>query len=77
MNDVTKHDPFWIVWCPTGDRPPRYRHSEEGTAVAEAERLAQVHPGRTFVVLSSVCARRFGVMECIDLRQQVVDDIPF
>ncbi len=76
MNDVTKHDPFWLVWCPTGARPPRYRHTKQATAVAEAERLAQAYPGRTFIVLSSVCARRFGSMECIDLRPEV-DDVPF
>lgn len=75
MNDVTKHDPFWIVWSPTGDRPPRYRHETERSATAEAERLAQARPGCTFIVLASVCARRFGVMECIDLRGS--DDVPF
>ena len=76
MNDVTKHNAFWLVWCPTADRTPRYRHTEQATAVAEAERLAQAYPGRTFIVLASVCARRFGSTECIDLRPEV-DDVPF
>lgn len=76
MNDVTKHAAFWLVWSPTGDRPPRFRHETENAAVAEAERLAQLRPGATFIVLSSVCARRFGSMECINLRPEV-DDVPF
>ena len=76
MTDVTKHDPFWLVWCPTGTRPPQHRHESENSAVAESERLAQCYPGRTFIVLSSVSARRFGSMECIDLRPEV-DDVPF
>ena len=63
MNDVTKHAAFWIVWSPTGDPPPRYRHETENSAVAEAERFAQLRPGSTFVVLSSVCARRFGAAD--------------
>lgn len=65
---------FWLVWNADG-RNPQYRHSTEKAATTEAERLARLHPGQTFVVLESVCCRRVDDMLRIDLRP--VDDIPF
>lgn len=68
---------FWMVWNPAG-RNPTYRHLSESAAVLEAERLATVHPGATFVVLRMVCARRSGEMLRIDLSQPIDDDdVPF
>lgn len=42
---------FWIVWCPSGERPPSYRHQFQDMATREAERLAAENPGRLFYVL--------------------------
>lgn len=61
-------DPFWVVWCPTAG-PPTYKHATERSAVAESERLAQLHPGHRFVVLQSVSAVMVGApLLRIDLR---------
>lgn len=66
--------PFWMVWNPSG-RPPSFRHSTEEAAVAESERLARENPGRTFIVLGSVCACRVDALQRIDMRPK--PDIPF
>lgn len=47
-------EPFWIVWAPQGERPPRVRHSQEHLAEAEAMRLARENPGHDFIVMQSV-----------------------
>ncbi len=44
---------FWLVWSPTGERPPRFRHSTEAEAEHEAERLAEQMPGAEFFVLEA------------------------
>lgn len=54
---IEQETPFWLVWSPKGERPPKYRHFTVGAATTEAERLARLHPGQTFVVLQSVAAR--------------------
>jgi hypothetical protein len=51
---------FWLIWSPTGLRPPKYRHGSPESAVREAERLAHQHPGQEFVVLEPIAAR------CVD-----------
>lgn len=74
MTANLKYASFWMVWNPEG-RAPTYRHTSEGSAKTEAERLARANPGQTFVVLESVCARRVDDMICIDMRAD--DGIPF
>lgn len=74
MSNVLKYAPFWLVWNPNG-RSPTFRHHTESSAIAEAERLAKEHPGGTFIVLESICARRVDSMLCIDMRGG--SDIPF
>ena len=40
---------FWCVWG-VGRRSPRQRHGTKEAAIAEADRLATIHPGRLFIV---------------------------
>lgn len=47
---------FWLVWSPTGQKPPSYSHASIESARAEAERLAIAHPGKVFVVLEALDA---------------------
>lgn len=68
--------PFWLVWCPTG-YDPVHKHPTHESAVTEAERLARLHKGETFVVLESVCARKVDDMRRIDFRQPENNDVPF
>lgn len=42
---------FYLIWCPEGSSPPRYRHANEMDARLEAERLAKANSGRAFFVL--------------------------
>lgn len=65
---------FWVVWNPER-RPPMYRHMNEEDAIREAERLARMSPGETFIVLQTVCARRVNDMQRIDMR--VDPGLPF
>jgi len=32
---------FWIVWSPTGETPPKYRHYSSESAATEATELAE------------------------------------
>lgn len=73
-------EPFWIVWNPSGPRPPAVRHYDEREAITEAERLARAHPGQTFIVLATVAARVIDNMQRIDLRDGnhwPDDEVPF
>lgn len=55
--------PFWLVWSPNGDRSPSFKHLTEADAEREAERLADLNPGREFYVVQPtyhvVAQRRF------------------
>lgn len=51
MNET--NEIFWLVWSPNGGAP-RFRHTNEASAKAEAERLALANPGTTFIVLQSI-----------------------
>lgn len=73
INQLT-YKAFWFVWNPNGHNP-KYQHNSEASATAEAERLARAHPGETFVVLESICARRVDDMLRIVMRTDC--DIPF
>lgn len=66
---------FWLVWSPTGVKPPTFRHGSEESATLEAERLAREHHGQLFVVLEAKAARRVDDM----VRTTFVDEseIPF
>lgn len=66
---------FWFVWNVHGGAP-RFQHQSESSAIIEAERLARMNPGQTFVVLQSVCARVVTDMQRIDLRPKT-DEICF
>ena len=72
-NELT-YAPFWFVWNPD-NRTPKHKHETKGLAIAEAERLARMNRGETFVVLESVCARRVDDMLRIEMRPD--SDIPF
>lgn len=74
MSNQLTYAPFWFVWNPDG-RNPQARHMSEQSAVNEAERLARLNPGETFVVLESVCARRVDSMLRIEMRSDC--EIPF
>lgn len=69
---------FWFVWN-EGGFAPRYRHESESSAMKEADRLASVNPGSTFVILESigeviVPKRPTTFIEHVDTTQ---DEIPF
>jgi hypothetical protein len=66
---------FWMVWRRWGGAPTHQHDTEEGAA-AEAERLARLHPGETFVVLEAVRALKVSDIHTIDLRG-TTDEIPF
>ena len=64
---MSEHDrKFWMVWCPDKSQP-RYRHDTERGAIAEAERLANAHPGERFYVLAAIAAREVNNMHRIEL----------
>jgi hypothetical protein len=65
----TQDDKFWIVWSPTGAKPPRHRHLTFADAMGEAERLAVANPGHEFFALgaeASVCSVEMHRVEYID-----------
>lgn len=65
---------FWVVWNfdeKTGGRPPKWRHTSEANACAEAERLARLNPGAEFHVL-----RCIGVAS-VPMIFRGFDDLPF
>lgn len=45
---------FYIVWCETAGNPT-CKHETQDSAEREAERLAKLHQGKKFHVLSSIC----------------------
>lgn len=44
---------FWLVWCEHGGTPT-VKHDTEGSATAEAERLAKRCPSSRFWVLKTI-----------------------
>lgn len=67
---------FWLVWNPERNAP-RVKHEHRSLAVAEAERLARMNPGETFIVLETVTARCVENMQRIDMRPGDVEEVPF
>lgn len=81
--DARKPDPpgtFWMIWNPRG-KAPSVMHESEDQADTEAQRLARVSPGDTFVVLKASHAFRLAApppppVERVPL-SIAIDDIPF
>ena len=70
---------FFLVWSPTGARPPKYRHPLRAVAQAEAERLARENPTHEFFVLAAVSRswQPENITERLTHEQGDSDDIPF
>lgn len=51
MLPKVQEPPFWLVWSPNGARSPTVKHRTEAEAEREAERLADLNPGREFYVV--------------------------
>lgn len=68
--------PFWLVWSPGGERPPRYRHPDLLSATIEADRLAAANPGQKFFVLAPICS---ALAEVITRERfcDPLDQVPF
>lgn len=69
---------FYIVWCPSGPRSPKYRHAFLDDAEREAERLALQNPQREFFVMEArlvACARKPVEIERFETGDD--DGIPF
>jgi hypothetical protein len=49
--DPVEEPPFWLVWR-EGGFAPRFKHSDQEAAEAEAQRLAKEYPGYSFAVLA-------------------------
>lgn len=67
-------EPFWFVWNPQGHNP-QHKHPTLDSALREAERLARINPGQTFIVLQSVQALTVDNIQRTDLRP--ASEIPF
>ena len=55
---------FWMV---KGNGPASFKHSTKEAAIKEAERLANVHPGKEFYVLEAICIKKSSKMETTHL----------
>lgn len=69
---------FWFVWNPSANAP-RHRHGAKADAQREAERLAALHPGQSFIVLKAVggAIAHERPVERIEFEPSDTDDIPF
>ena len=63
-----------MVWSPEGDRPPCCRHLSKTIAVAEAERLAGLYPGKSFFVLKAKSVSRNTLVTTMELKDFELDD---
>lgn len=65
---------FWMVYG-VGQRGPTFRHYTERGARVEAERLARLSPGTTFVVLEAISAHTLPLppVEVTELRPAGAD----
>ena len=77
--DESSNGDFWMIWNVHG-RAPTFAHSSLGNAEAEAQRLARIAPGNTFVVLKALHAFKVAdppppPVEKIALH--LIDHIPF
>lgn len=67
-------DRFWLVWNFNGGEP-RQRHASFEDADREAQRMAQSHPGNTFVVLTA--AKAYKSMRPVEEIELTEPDMPF
>lgn len=75
MTDKIERMKFWMVWR-DGGNAPTYQHWQKSTALAEAERLARLTPGKVFFVMKTTAAVCAPVAE-IQHVKLVFDPIPF
>lgn len=68
---------FWIVWSPQGSVPPTYKHKTQREAEIEAYRLANMHKGAEFYVLSAVACAVKPLDGVVVVSIQEDDEIPF
>ena len=72
---------FWLVCCPSGPPPPRFKHGSETAAQGEAERMAETYPGQHFYVVEAksrlLCKIRPVAITPCSGEPQGHDDIPF
>ena len=71
-----KDQQFFVVWSPTGLKPPSIRHDTFQSAHIEAERLAKSMPGAEFFVLKAV-SRTAAVGVRTDLLLETEPGVPF
>ncbi len=62
---VKTHD-RWMVYG-EGQRAPTYQHTDERSAVDEAQRLARNHPGLTFFVLKAVRGYKLALPPLVEI----------
>jgi hypothetical protein len=69
-------DTFFLVWSPTGTRPPSFRWETRDGALNEAMRLAREAHGAEFFVLAATDHVKFNDVAVTRLLGNE-DDIPF
>lgn len=68
--------PFWLVWREHG-AAPRFVHTSQDAAEAEARRLAAVNPGDSFFVLAAVTRVTVGKIKIERFGPDPDDMVPF
>ena len=52
---ITHRDSFaFMAWRRNPERDPRFRLQTEGEAIAEAQRLARLRPGSSYIVMREI-----------------------
>lgn len=77
MYDQAKAPSFFLVWSPTGHRPPTVKHTTQQGAELEATRLANEHPNSSFFVLATVCEMVKTTVHRINRLPDDLDNLPF
>lgn len=57
VGDVKDGQPFFILWNPESDKPPRFRMATQEAAVKAALNMAQKHKQRFFVCVAVAVAK--------------------
>lgn len=75
---MSSKPPFFLVWC-EGGGSPTVAHPTLHTAVREARRLAELHPGHRFTVMVAVQGFEKVQVNTIDYLgfDRSLDEIPF
>jgi hypothetical protein len=74
ITTVVNVEVFFLVWCPSGHKPPSYKHPTFEKAFKEAQRLSNLNPGCEFFVLG--CAGCASTQKTYQIVRND-DDIPF